>query len=521
MGISYKNKKIMQNKVRKSFLYGLIFVTALFPSQPVFAASNQLLVSYTPSNSQMPKGTTFCIDIKSYADNPSNPGTAAGTVTYTSSRLSVVSGSIKTGSNSCSGSASNNYGSHSVTKSSGKLSFNASKANMDSGIAQVFTVKFKAIAAGTAQITFSGGKVNGQSTTLNHGSYIITDNSPRPSSSPSPVPTVSSKPAPATSDEEEKVEEVEDPSGYVTDVTVDSSYKTATLTWKVNLKSSKATIKYGQDSSDLSSTTKATKKNGVFTADIKDLIPGSRYYFTITGSGDGKEGEYSSAIYTLGYPVVLNITENGIAAKGATVQIGNINNLTDTNGKLALALAAGDYSGTITTTTSTLSINFTVQSSDIPPGDAPPETQTYPFDLESSILDQGPGSGGSLLTFIGIMAVGAVMLGVGFVIFVTIRRKRFEMDSAPVSRIQSVVVDDGFNWKDQTPAEKPSQTQSGPTPPPHRNDLPLPPSSSNSSVHLDEEEPADMFDFDKRPPADEPLEIKEKENEGPRINISH
>ncbi len=510
----------MQNKVRKSFLYGLIFVTALFPSQPAFAASNQLLV--TPSTSQMSKGTTFCLDIKSYADNDVNPGTAVGAITYPASKLSVVSGSIKTGSNSCNGSASNSYGTHSVTKSSGKLSFNASKADMDGGIAQVFTVKFKAIAGGTAQIKFTGtSKVNGQSTAYNHGSYTITDNSPKPSSSPPPAPTVSSKPAPVNSDEEEKVEEVEDPSGYVTDVTVDSSYKTATLTWKVNLKSSKATIKYGQDSSDLSSTTKATKKNGVFTADIKDLIPGSRYYFTITGSGDGKEGEYSSAIYTLGYPVVLNITENGIAVKGATVQIGNINNLTDTNGKLALALAAGDYSGTITTTTSTLSINFTVQSSDIPPGDAPPETQTYPFDLESSILDQGPGSGGSLLTFIGIMAVGAVMLGVGFVIFVTIRRKRFEMDSAPVSRVQSVVVDDGFNWKDQAPAEKPSQTQSTPTPPTHKHDLPLPPPSNSSSVHLDEEEPVDMFDFDKKPPADEPLETKEKENEGPRINISH
>jgi|GEM_PF-1670099 len=500
----------------------LSLVLSLIPSYPAAAASNQLFV--TPSSLQMSKDTTFCIDVKSYADSDANPGTVIGSIVYPTDKLRVVSGSIKTGSSTCGSPASSHYGTHSVGISSGKLSFNASKANAEGGISQIFTVKFKAIAGGIASIKFTtDSKVNNTSTSFNNGTFTINSptppkKTPKPSSTPSTPATPSPTPNPQQNNngnnDDNNSTPVPDPTGTISNVSIDSAYDTATITWTVRKSNSKSAFQYGTDSINLDKTANVTKQSSdTFSTKLTNLAPGSQYYFMITASGGGDKGEYSSVIYTRGFPVVITVTENNIPAANATVRLGNINNSTDSNGKLALALAAGDYSGTITTNTATLNISLSVAAKPIPTDGSAPETQTASFNLSSSILDQGPGSEFSVLMFIGILAIGTVVLGAGFLIFVAYRRRRFDMDDSTKTIRQTVVIDDGFDWKNFDPSklQQPSVRR------------PQPPSSSTSpknSVHLDEEEPKDMFDFDNKPTADEPPKKKEGDDEGAGINIS-
>lgn len=494
----------------------LSLVLSLIPSYPAAAASNQLFI--TPSSSQMSKGTTFCIDVKSYADSDANPGTVTGAITYPADKLRVVSGSIKTGSSTCGSPANSHYGTHSIGVKTGKLSFNASKANAEGGISQIFTVKFKAIAGGTASINFvTGSKVNSASTTYSGGKFTINDPNPTPQKTTPPRSTPSKSVSPSPTPNQNDGDSVPDPTGTISNVDIDSSYDTATVVWTVKTSKAKSTLRYGSDSINLDQTAEVTKKSdGVFSAKISNLTPGKQYYFTITTSGGGEKGEYSSIVYTRGFPVVITVTENNIPAANATVRLGNVNNSTDANGKLALALAAGDYSGTITTNTATLNISLSVSTKPIPSDGSAPELQTMSFNLSSSVLDQGPGSEFSVLVFIGVLLVGTVLLGAGFLIFVTYRRRRFDMDDSAKTLRQTVVIDDGFDWKNFDPSklQRPSvHTPQPPTSPPN--------TTPKNSVFLDEEEPRDMFDFDKKPSADEPPKGNEEDNEGTGINITH
>ena len=466
-------------------------------------------------------GTTFCVDLKSYADTDQSDGTASGSLTYPSSKLQVKS--IMTNGNKCQGSTSSHYGNPSITQQSGKVIFNASRNPAPSGIAQIITVTFKAIGAGTAIVGLTNdSKVNSATTTYNVGSYVITDPTPpSPSSSPSspsssspipsstPVPVVSK---PNSSDDDNEVADTTptpDPTGLVDNVTVDGSYTSATITWDVNVKNGTSTLKYGIDAVNLDQVAKINKKSQTFTTTINGLVPGEQYYFTITGKGGAKEGEYSGTIYTRGYPIILNITENNVPVANARVSIGNISRTTDANGKLPLTLGEGDYSGKITTSTATQNINLTVKKKAIPVDGAAPDVQTFPYNLSSSLLEQGPGTGTSILAFVGVLAVGLVVLGVGFVGFVSYRRRRFESGDAPSqSNASSVIVDDGYNWQQQAPPAAGTRPVSAPTQP----TLPPPPSkpTHNNSVFIDDDEPVDMFDS-----VDSP---KKNQNEEPEQN---
>ncbi len=488
--------------VSSAFL-SLCLILSLIPADLAFADANQLFI--TPSSSQMTKGTTFCVDLKSYADTDQSDGTAGGSLTYPTSKLQVKS--IMTNGNKCQGSTSSHYGKPSITQQSGKVIFNASRNPAPSGIAQIIAVTFKATGAGTAIVGLSDdSRVNTATTTYNVGSFVITDPTPpAPSSSPSspssPSPIPSSTPAPVVSkpnssddDDTADTTPTPDPTGLVDNVTVDGSYTSATITWDVNVKNGTSTLNYGVDAVNLDQVAKISKKSQTFNTTIDGLIPGEQYYFTITGKGGSKEGEYSGTIYTRGYPIILNITENDVPAANARVSIGNISRTTDANGKLPLTLGEGDYSGKITTSTATQNINLTVKKKVIPVDGTAPDVQTYPYNLSSSLLEQGPGTGTSILAFVGILAVGLVVLGIGFVGFVSYRRRRFESGDAPSqSNTSSVIVDDGYNWQQQAPPAGTARPVSAPT---QAQALPPPPSkpTHNNSVFIDDDEPVDMFD---------------------------
>jgi len=440
------------------YLIACLVVSFVSPLSNAFAAANQLFIS--PSSSQMNIGTTFCIDIKSYAESDETTGTAVGTLNYPSGKLKVAS--IMTNGNRCSGSTSAHYGTPSISQQTGKITFNGSRSPAPSGIAQVMAIKFKAIGAGTATVSFAdSSRVNSKTTTYGGGVYSITDPnpppSPSPSSSPKPTPTTVPTPAPVVSKPKpsEKPQPsstatptpTPDPSGVISEVSVDSAYTSATVTWKIAGTNSKASFSYGISATALDKTTPVKKERGEFRATVTNLEPGDQYYFTIKGSGNGKNGTYSGTIYTRGYPVVLTITENNVIADNAQVRIGTLSRSVGSNGKLSLALAAGDYSGTITTDTATLTINLTVEKKSIPSDGSAPASQPFQYNLTSSVLEQGPGSGFSVLVFLGILAAGMVVLGIGFVGFVTYRRRRFELSGNQTTSNSSVVIDDGYNWQ--------------------------------------------------------------------------
>lgn len=485
----------------------LCLMVSLIPSHAVFAASaNRLYVS--PRKLQMNINTTFTADIKSYSDADQATGFAKGTVTYPSDKLQVTG--ISTGSSNYTFSPNPNYY---INQASGSISFSGFRSPGTSGISHLFTITFKTIKAGSAVVGFtSDSTVNGAiiDNTDNTGVYTITDptpppatpgpsSSPRPSTStrpstspsPSPVPIVTTTPdQPQSSDT--PAQTVPDPAGVIDNVNVVPLYTTATITWSVNAANPSSVVRYGNSISSLDKTAPVTKKpDGTYTAQIAKLTPGLRYMFSINTTGsDGKTGTYTGSIPTRGYPVTINVTENNTQITGGQVKIGNQNSYINSSSKVTLGLATGNYTGTITTETATLNISLTVVEKPIPNDGSPPETQSFSFNLSSSVLDQGPGTSNSVLTFIGVMAVGVVVLGLGFAGFIAYRRRRFEGtddDIYTLSNHSSVIIDDGYNWQNE------SQGNSVAPPPPITSNQDTRP-STNSSLNITDELPLDMYE---------------------------
>ncbi len=482
-----------------NFLLILALLIGLVPSKVAFADSNKLYT--TPASSQMNVGTSFTVNVGSFASTDETIGSVSGKVLYSSNLLQVTSISVG-------GSA---YGSPSITQGSGVITFSGSRNPAPSGIAPVFAITFQANAAGNATAGFDGSSnVNGQSTTFSGSNFAITSpappasSSPKPSTSTAPKTTVST-PAPivttpvttdSSSQNTDTTQATPDPTGVVNNVVVTPSYTSAVITWKVNAQNPTSTLVYGADSSTLNQkAATAEQADGSFSSTISDLTPGQLYYFSISGGGTNTAtGTYTSTIPTNGFPVVLKVTENNIAAGGAQVQIGASSYTTQSDGTLSIGLAAGSYSGKITTNTSTLTINLTVASKPIPADGSAPPSQSFGFSLTSSTLDQGPGTTATLLTFIGILFGGTVILVFGFLLFINYRRRKFDSvaDSYQISTAPSVIVDDGYQW---SPTEQntglPSSTvpKSDPATTPTEQ-----PAHHENSVYLTEEEPLDMFE---------------------------
>ncbi len=481
-------------KTVRPYLMAVLAVASLFPSTAVFADGDQLMVLEAPS--QVAIGTPFTVKIKAYVATPTSPQTASGTVTFQSNILTATSASSTGGG----------FGTFTPSIGSGTIGFNASRSSSSTGVVQIFTVTFKAVGAGTALISFSGdSRVNGSVTSYKTGVVSVTNPNP-PTNQPAPpaptpkqstvvtpVPVVTSTPAPSSSPDQvmDVVLPTPDPTGIVSNVDVSPDYTKGTVSWKVNADNPKARLSYGTESSKLDKqATVETKPDGTYFALLTNLEPGVRYYFVITGSGDGnKEGTYSSTLTTNGYPVTFTVTENNIAAKNAQIQIGKISKITSSDGKATIGLAAGTYSGTITTSTATLDINLTVVKKTIPTDGSSPQSQPFAYNLTSSPLEQGPGSANTILVFLGVLAGGTVLISLGFVGFMAYRRRKFEAGPSSGGSSTTVIIDDGYDWRQQVN-----------TPPsyPNTSTTPLSPGDSsphhNNSVYINDEEPVDMFD---------------------------
>lgn len=498
-------------------------MVSLIPSKLVFAADpNQLFIS--PASSQMNIGTTFTVNIKSYVASGQSTSklcggvtyqtanNVCGSVTYPAGQLKIVANGISTNGTA--------YESPSISQGNGTIGFSSGvRTQTGSNIAQVFAVTFQAIGAGNATVGFgNGSQVNGATTLFKSGVYTITNPTPVQSSappkasspakpSPSPVTVVTTTPSPQPDTATEiEPQSSPDPTGVIDEVSVDPFYSTSTVSWRVNAPNPTATVTYGTKSTQLDKNATISKKqDGTFTATLTGLTPGVRYYFAIAASGDGgKAGNYSGTIITRGFPILLTITENNIAAKNAQVKIGSsFNRTASADGKVAAGLASGSYSGTITTDTASLTINLTVETKTLPADGKAPPSQTFSYNLTSSPLEQGPGSGFTILSFIGALLGGTVILGFGFFGFLIYRRRKFENFST-VGTTSTVVVDDGYTWHEQnngTGAAVPTPTSEDTT---ESQPLPTYSAPQNNSVHLSESEPLDMFEQAAKFPLPEP-----------------
>lgn len=469
---------------------------SLLPSGVAFADANQLIV--TPTSLQTYTGTQLpALSIKAYFDTNDTPNPSAiGTLTYSSNLLQIVS--VSTASHEFSSTPS-------VTPGNGTIGFNAS-SSPTKVTAQIFTVTFKAIGAGTAVVGFSGdSRVNGVTTTYKSSVISISNPTPNPSTNPTPKPSttpkpsvtptpiVSTSPTPTPQPSEDAIQSTPDPTGVITNVLVKSLYNSATVTWTVNADNPSSTFRYGTKSSTLDQESPVQKNaDGTFSATVNNLEPGNRYYFSVSGSGsNNKKGVYSSTIVANGYPVQITVTENDVPAKSAQIKIGTRTYTTGSNGKVTVSLAAGTYNATIRTETASLSVDIVVVKKTIPSDGSAPESQAFSYKLTSSPLAQGPGSQTSILTFVAALVIGTLVLGLGFFGFIAYRRRQFEGGGASyTSSGPTVIIDDGYQWHQDAP-QSPAAT-------------PEPPStitnSSYNSVHISDKEPVDMFEKPTEPP---------------------
>lgn len=482
-------------------LLTLCLSLAFIPTPLVFADSgNKLYI--TPNNSQMNVNSIFTIQVGSYAENAVTNGSVSGTLNFTSGRLQVIDVSV----------SGSGYASPSITQNSASIGFTASRSPAPSGIAKIFSVTFKAKAAGKATVSFSNASVNGTAASSTGGSFDITSpkppstpkpsTKPKPSKKPSPSTPVTPAPPPSTppatpTQPNPNSNVTPDPTGLIDSVVVTPSYASATINWRINASNPTSSISYGPSLSQLDKRGVVKKtEDGLFTTTITDLTPGLRYSFTITGDGSRvSAGSYSGTIATQGFPVVISMTENNVPIKSAQLKIGSQTHPV-TSDRVTLGLAAGSYTGTIITDTASLAINLTVEAKPIPTDGSAPEAQSFTFNLTSSPIEGGPGSGMSIFVFIGVLIGGTAILGLAFFVFINIRRHRFESDSYSHISNSTVIVEDGYDWHSDEAQQ--SQTQppvsQSPAPESTRENYPSESTTHVNSVYLTEEEPLDMFE---------------------------
>jgi hypothetical protein len=474
----------------------VISIASFTTSHRVFAAGNKLFI--TPTSSQLTVGGTVNVNVKGYVESSTAVGSVSGVVTYPSAQLRVI-GTSTTGSA---------YNNPNISVGGSTINFSGTKSPGPTGQVQVFTITFQAVGAGSATVGFSGeSNLNQVATDKAVGSFTISNPAPTPTPTPTPTPSPTPTPTPtptpsptptptpttetptATADEEDVT--TPDVTGLISSVNRAGEYKNMTLSWQLTSPGT-AELYYGTASDKVTTKIDVTKGDGeTFSAKINDLTPGTRYFFNISAKGEGnKMATYSGTFSTLGYPVTLKITQAGSPAVNAKIQLGQQQYATSKDGTSTLALAANQYNAVISVGDQTKSVSFTVDSKEIPTNGSP-ETQEFSFDVPLAATTE-EGGGFSLFAFIGVMVAGVALVIGGFLVFVTIKRRRYETDAGYSNQTPttSVIIDDGYDWRhDESPSTMTQQPDITPV---------NAPTVHSNSVYLEEEEPLDMFEQAKK-----------------------
>lgn len=282
-----------------------------------------------------------------------------------------------------------------------------------------------------------------------------------------------------------------DPTGIIDGVSVTPSHTSAVISWDVNSTSPSSTLSYGDSSSNLDQTATVSKaESGKFTTTLSKLTPGKRYSYMISATGGTSESStYSGTFLAIGFPITITVTENDVPIKTGMLKIGG-SSYPIGGDKLTINVAAGKYTATVSTDTATTTQDIEVKSKSVPADGSDPEAQQFKFALTSSVIEGGPGSGNSILTFVGILVGGTALLAVAGFVFITIRRRRFESGGGYSSSgsQSSITIDDGYQWKGDSGSAPTTPTS---TSSPYSENF-------NKSVYIDDGEVEDMFDKAKK-----------------------
>lgn len=471
----------------------VVAFSSLFIAQTTtFAAGNTLY--FTPASSQLSVGGTMTVNVRGYVETSPRVGSVTGSVTYPAGQLRVIGTST----------AGSSYTNPSVSVGANTINFSATKDPGPIGQTQIFSITFQAVGSGNAPLGFStNSAINQAPTNRNSVTYTVSSPAPTPTPTPAPAPAPTPAPAPAptpapapapTTEETAPADEEDvttpDTTGLITDVSRNGHYTDATVSWALTNPQGNAELSYGSSSDDQSTKAEVTKNtDGTFSGKLKDLTPGSRYYFTINATAPGdKTATYSGTIYTLGYPISIKVTQAGEPAINAKIQIGQQQYATSKDGISTLTLAADTYDFTITFGEATKTGTFTVEKKDIPSDGSAPATQNFTYDVP--ITETEAAGGVSLFIFIGVMVAGVAILVIAFLVYVTIKRRRYETGAGYSSNpATTVIIDDGYDWEKEHAHATPTLPE---TPIPYTPDMPR-----NTSVYLDEDEPKDMFELAK------------------------
>jgi len=499
----------MKQKIRRGFLYGLVFVTALFPFAFISAYAAGNMAFLDPASGTAKPGGTFTISVDGSVGN-SWLGTngVVGTMNFPANLLKVKSIS-RDGATFPSGDLT-------FDNTGGKIEFNLNcgwwcGANNQS--VHLFTVTFEALKDGTANITFGTvAYTTGVAGTIG-GTYTIATpkpkptpkptpkpkptTKPKPSPSPKPIttpsspstPTTTPKPIPEPSEEETPEPNHESDGGLlIENVTVTMTREENNVSWSVNNPEAKSVFLYGKKKGELDKDGVVTKdEDGRFVVELTDLELGTFYHFMIKAATiDNLQGaNYTGTFTTRGYPVQLTIQHNGLLIPGAKVEIDGRVFTANSNAIILTELSDGQHKAIITPPNSTRSytVSFTVAKKEIP-ASGNPDLQSLLLNIQSS--GRASGLNGSMLPILG--GVAAITLAGGLVGFIIIKKRRATDNSYENADIDRDLLISNYgnieNHRANTPEPQLDLSPSTSTPPPPTpptNTQSLPPSEQQTS----------------------------------------
>ncbi len=436
-------------------MLGLMVFAALVSLVPTtLFAANSNTMQITPTPRSATTGDVFTVSVDGHVTDSFifavgvGVHEAYGTVTFPSNLLSVVSYSA----------AGTTFGaSKSITPGNGNVTFNLSSGPNSAATYQdvhLFTITFKAIAAGTANVGFGSANYgNGSGAgvitpTTTGGKYTIAS-PPAPVTPTTPTqPTTPSKPATTpkatpkaptpvatpvqTPTPEETPAPVIDSDGglKIENVKATATRQANSIAWTLNNTDATPTLTLGTSKGNQKDIDVAKQADGSYLANLSGLKLGTLYYFTIKAStADNLQGAtYSGTFTTRGYPVQLTVKQNNLLLPGASVKIDGRSFVANKNSIITTELGDGDYTASITPPDSTTPQNatFTVAKKTIP-STGSPELQSFVLNI-TTVGGSSDASSAFLVPIIGgvvgfIATIGGV---VGFIMY----RRRQQLASA-------------------------------------------------------------------------------------------
>lgn len=451
----------MKTTIRHNFLLGAMVFIALFSLIPsrAFAVAGTVYFS-KPTSDSILTNAEFTLDVYGNVPGPDTwpwyGGGATIFVSYDASKLKVVSYN-DTGGVFAGGSRNWDKTAAGTVRYESYVAFNAPGVSNK----KIISVKFQALVAGNTTVSFgSGTNVNNGPTTGTPSTVTILaptcpagqigtppncttpvtpspSPTPRPTTTtpkPTPKPATVSTPIPEPTYEEVPTPTVNSDGGLkIEDVKVSINRQESRITWSINNAGTVPTFKYGTSKTKQLSDGEITKKeDGSYEVILKDLKPGTLFYFTIkTATEDNLQGaNYSGTLTTRGYPVQLTVQQNNLLLPGAKIRINERTFVANKDAIVTTELSDGEHTAQITPAGSSESypVKFTVAKKMIP-ASGDPELQRYLLNISTT----GGGASGAgnpiLWSIIGAIGLGTATIG-GIAGFFIMRKRQSSDDQS-------------------------------------------------------------------------------------------